>query len=171
MTHKYYQEENNVNTHKALGLGSNVGNREDNLSRALRMLEDNGIEVIKRSSIYETEPVGCVDDALFLNQVVFIETNLTPLECLVVCMQIEAKIGRVRSYKNAPRLIDIDILLWGETVIDVERLTIPHKGMLCRKFVLVPLLEISDGPEILEWLVNVDQGPAVVKKLIRSQHE
>lgn len=171
MNHKFYSKEYKANTHKALGLGSNVGKREENLSRALEMLGGYGVHVIRESSVYETDPVGCVDDALFLNQVVFIETDLTPEECLVICMKVEAEIGRVRSYKNAPRLIDVDILLWGETVMNVAGLTVPHKCILSRKFVLVPLLEISDGPEILEWLVNVDQGPACVKIIERNQNE
>lgn len=152
-----------MNTHKALGLGSNVGDREKNFQGAITKLHESGIMVIKESSIYETEPVDCSDEAWFLNQVVFIETQLTSLGCLRACKRIEVEMGREPSYVNAPRPIDIDLLLWGQEVVNNETFTIPHKSIYARKFVLIPLLEIEPNPQILEWLVSTIPGQAIKK--------
>ncbi|MEK7642802.1 MAG: 2-amino-4-hydroxy-6-hydroxymethyldihydropteridine diphosphokinase [Patescibacteria group bacterium] len=152
-----------MNKHKALGLGSNVGDRAKNLQRATQMLEDSGVHVIKRSSIYETEPVDCRDEGWFLNQVVFIETGLTPRECFRGCKKIEAKMGRQYSYRNAPRIIDIDLLLWNEVILNDKDLVVPHKSIHGRKFVLIPLLEIAEDIKILEWLVYAIQGQKIKK--------
>ena len=149
-----------MNKHKALGLGSNVGDRKENLLEAIRLLGNYGVCIIKKSSVYETEPVDCTDECWFLNQVVFVKTDLTPRECLRVCKRIEAEMGRKHSYRNAPRVIDIDLLLWEEIILKNRELAIPHKSIHGRKFVLIPLLEIAEGLEILEWLVYTihDQG-------------
>jgi 2-amino-4-hydroxy-6-hydroxymethyldihydropteridine diphosphokinase len=158
--------ERGMSRNKVLGLGSNIGDRVLNLQRAVQMIEDSGIRVVKQSSIYETEPVDCTDGDWFLNQVIVVETGLTPCECLRVCKSIEAEMGRQFSYRNAPRIIDIDILLWGELILNDEHLTIPHRSIRGRKFVLIPLLELTGGPNILEWLVHAIQGQE-----IRKYHE
>ncbi|MGA1795395.1 MAG: 2-amino-4-hydroxy-6-hydroxymethyldihydropteridine diphosphokinase [bacterium] len=127
-----------------LGLGSNIGNRIKNLEKALALLAaQTGIRVISTSSFYETEPVGFRDQGWFVNQVARIETTLPPLELLRVTQHIENSMGRTRAIRWGPRSIDIDILLYGDLVIDHAGLTIPHPRMTERRFVLVPLAEID----------------------------
>jgi 2-amino-4-hydroxy-6-hydroxymethyldihydropteridine diphosphokinase len=152
-----------MNKYKVLGLGSNVGNRKENLLGAIQALEDYGIHITKESSVYETEPVDCRDKDWFLNQVVCIETDLMPYECLMVCKRIEAEMGRAESYRNAPRIIDIDLLLWEELVMDEQDLTIPHMRIYGRKFVLIPLLEVIQDFPVLEWLVSTIHGQNIRK--------
>lgn len=152
-----------MNRHKVLGLGSNVGNRKENLQNAIKALEQYGVHISKASSLYETEPVGCIDETWFLNMVVCMKTDLSPHECLKVCKRIEIDSGRARSYRNAPRTIDIDILLWEGLINNEEELTIPHPRMFGRKFVLIPLLEVIPDPLLLEWLIRVSHGQAIRK--------
>jgi len=131
-----------------LGLGSNLGNREKNLRNALREISQ--IVVIKkRSSIYETTPVGYKEQGLFLNMVISIETDLDPTELVVKLQKIEHKMGRNRSKEIfwGPREIDIDILLYKNEIIREKNLKIPHPEMHKRKFVLIPLEEIA--PDII----------------------
>jgi 2-amino-4-hydroxy-6-hydroxymethyldihydropteridine diphosphokinase len=129
-----------------LGLGTNLGDTENNLDRALRRLSEN-ITILKKSSLYETEPVGFKDQAWFLNMVVEAETNLSPSELLGVTQGIERDMKRVKTVVNGPRIIDIDILLYDDERVDAAGLTIPHLRMQERAFVMVPLLEIS--PELV----------------------
>ena len=127
-----------------LGLGSNIGNRIRNLEKALAFLAaQSGIQVTSTSSLYETEPVGFRDQGWFVNQVVGIETTLPPFELLQVTRHIENTLGRTRAIRWGPRSIDIDILLYGDVVIDHADLTIPHPRMTEHRFVLVPLAEIA----------------------------
>ncbi len=131
-----------------LSLGSNVGEREENLRRALEALEREHIHVITQSSIYETEPQDVVEQRWFLNLCVECETRLFPLQLLGVVERIERELGRERgaaTIRRGPRPIDIDILLYGEAVIITPQLTIPHERMLERRFVLEPLLELSQS--------------------------
>lgn len=102
-----------------------------------------GIRVISTSSFYETEPVGFRDQGWFVNQVAGIETTLSPFDLLLVTQHIESALGRTRAIRWGPRSIDIDILLYGDLVIDHADLTIPHPRMTERRFVLVPLAEIA----------------------------
>lgn len=126
-----------------LGLGSNLGDREQNLLRALSLLSTK-VEVRRISSIYETEPVGYEEQPLFLNLVCQIATLLSPRELLNFAKEIEAAMGRVPSgQRNSPRLIDIDILLYGSESIESPDLTIPHPRLEERAFVLIPLAEIA----------------------------
>jgi 2-amino-4-hydroxy-6-hydroxymethyldihydropteridine diphosphokinase len=127
-----------------LGLGTNLGDTESNLDRALRSLSEK-ITILKKSSLYETEPVGFKDQPWFLNMVAEAETDLSPSGLLGVTQGIERDMKRVRTIINGPRIIDIDILLYGDEHIDAEGLTIPHPRMQERAFVMVPLLEISPG--------------------------
>ncbi|MFY3791132.1 2-amino-4-hydroxy-6-hydroxymethyldihydropteridine diphosphokinase [Ureibacillus sp. MALMAid1270] len=130
-----------------LSLGTNIGNREHNLMQAVHMLQNrNGVEVKSISSIYETAPVGYIDQPSFLNIVLLIETAFTALECLEICQSIENELGRVREIRWGPRIIDLDILLFNNENIEVENLSVPHPRMFERAFVLVPLLEIATEP-------------------------
>ncbi|WP_412519247.1 2-amino-4-hydroxy-6-hydroxymethyldihydropteridine diphosphokinase [Staphylococcus simulans] len=127
-----------------LGLGSNVGDRENQLKEAIRLLgEQPGIEVVKVSSFYETEPVGYVDQPDFLNLCVEIQTELSPKAVLESGLAIEQQLHRVRKERWGPRTLDIDILLYGDQIIEEEDLTIPHPRMTERAFVLIPLQEIA----------------------------
>lgn len=129
-----------------LGLGSNLGDRVANLRQARRCLDaTNGIRVRDVSSIYETEPWGITEQPKFLNCAVAIETSLEPAQLLESVKNIERDMGRVATIRYGPRLIDIDILLYGDSVIDSETpdLKIPHVRMVERAFVLVPLAEVA----------------------------
>ena len=126
-----------------LALGSNLGNRLENLKRAVSMLNVGGVTVENISSVWETEPVGFADQGWFLNIVVKATTHLIPLQLLASIASIEQDIGRKRVIQNGPRTIDIDILLYGRTVIDTPTLTIPHPRLHERRFVLEPLCEVA----------------------------
>lgn len=127
-----------------LGLGSNLGDRSANLAEAMRRLNDPPrVEVLRVSSVYETEPVGVSDQPNFLNLVVAISTSLTPHELLDHCLGIEESLGRVRRERWGPRTIDLDLLMFGDVVMDDDRLTLPHPRMAARSFVMVPLAEIA----------------------------
>ena len=125
-----------------IGLGSNLGDRKQNLARALDLLSQH-LKIEQVSSIYETEPVGYEPQPLFLNAVCRISTELNPEKLLRLAKKIEAKLGRTPSFPNAPRPIDIDILLYGDEVFSNQELTIPHPRLAERAFVLVPLAEIA----------------------------
>lgn len=125
-----------------LGLGSNLEDREEHLAAGLRRIGELG-EIRALSGVYETPPEGAHDQPPFLNLVVRLETSLEPQELLECARGIERERGRVRSYRNAPRTLDIDLLLYGSRVLDQERLVVPHPRMERRVFVLLPLLEIA----------------------------
>jgi 2-amino-4-hydroxy-6-hydroxymethyldihydropteridine diphosphokinase len=124
-----------------LGLGSNLGDRQANLDRALEFLGQR-LRVEKVSSIYDSEPVGNTEQPRFLNLVCQVTTNLPPMGLFSLAKGIEAKMGRTGP-SGAPRPIDIDILLYGDQVIETPKLVIPHPKMTERAFVLVPLVEIA----------------------------
>ena len=130
-----------------ISLGSNIGDRYHYLHEALKILETSyEVELVKVSSVFETDPVGYTDQDLFLNMVAQISTELTPFELLDACLEIEKELGRKREVRWGPRTIDLDILLYNEENIITERLVIPHPRMIERSFVVIPLLEIS--PEL-----------------------
>ena len=127
-----------------LAIGSNLGNRYLNLKKAVLLLEKYGkIKVIRCSPLYETEPVGKVKQGFFLNGVVEIKTALKPLQLLAVCKEVEKKMKRKKTVKWGPRVIDLDIILYGGRVIKVKGLTVPHKEMSKREFVLKPLVDLN----------------------------
>lgn len=126
-----------------LGLGSNLGDRQAALEEALSLLERRGFLVRTRSSVWQTEPVGGVAQDWFLNQVVEGATTLSPEELLEACLDTEREMGRVRLERNGPRLIDVDILLFGDERRDEPGLQIPHPRLHERRFVLEPLFEIA----------------------------
>jgi 2-amino-4-hydroxy-6-hydroxymethyldihydropteridine diphosphokinase len=126
-----------------LALGSNIGDRESNLRAAIENMSSTGIEVLRESPIYETEPVGYAAQRWFLNMVVEAETALFPMQLLTRIGKIERALGRVRTIANGPRTIDIDILLYGTAVVRTPRLEIPHPRMHERRFVLAPLADLA----------------------------
>jgi len=126
-----------------LSLGSNVGDREAQLLEALERLEAAGIHILRRSSIYETEPQDLPDQPWFLNLVVEVKTELFPRLLLARIQAIELGMGRKRAVSKGPRPIDIDILLFGDFVIGTRELQVPHPRMSERRFVLEPLAELA----------------------------
>ncbi len=127
-----------------LSLGSNIGDRVGFLDRAIALIDEcSDIEVLKKSSFYETDPQGYIDQDRFINCVIGIETSLNPEDLLIVCQEIEQKLKRKRLFRWGPRTIDIDILLYEDIIKNSEILTIPHQRMTKRAFVMVPLAEIE----------------------------
>ncbi|MDR9756398.1 MAG: 2-amino-4-hydroxy-6-hydroxymethyldihydropteridine diphosphokinase [Syntrophomonadaceae bacterium] len=130
--------------HAFIGMGSNLGDRRTFLKEAsLEIGSHPQLRVIRLSSLYETEPVGYLDQGWFLNQVMEIETTLTPEELLTFLQGIENKLGRKRLIRWGPRVIDLDILLYGNRTIETPKLIIPHPRMYERGFVMIPLQEIA----------------------------
>lgn len=133
-----------------LGLGTNIGDRYKNIEEALECLSlVPGIKVLRTSSVYETEPWGYKEQRSFYNSVAEIETTLTPDALLGVCLGIEAGMGRVREFKNGPRIIDIDVLVCEGVSSDTEELMLPHPRIGERAFVLIPLKELYDDMNVL----------------------
>ena len=126
-----------------LSLGSNLGDRPKNLRDAIAALPKSGVNVKRVSSIYETEPVDYLDQPWFLNMAVEAETELPPSKLLQTLRGIEAQMGSKKLISKGPRLIDIDILLYGNEVIDTPELQVPHPRLHLRRFVLEPLTEIA----------------------------
>ncbi|GAA5345764.1 2-amino-4-hydroxy-6-hydroxymethyldihydropteridine diphosphokinase [Planifilum fimeticola] len=132
-----------------LGLGSNLGDRLDHLRRGVELLQSHqAIRITRVSSIYETAPVGPVEQPDFLNLVVAADTTLSPEELLSVAQEIERRLHRVRTIRWGPRTLDIDILLYGDRIFQQEGLTVPHPRMEERAFVLIPLLEVAGNLRI-----------------------
>ncbi len=128
-----------------LGLGSNLGDRAANIAAAVALLDQwPGIKVSRCSSLYETEPFGYKEQPDFVNAVVAVETVLEPEELLAVCLQIERQLGRQRDILWGPRLIDIDLLLFGQETRNSQMLMLPHPYLAQRRFVLLPLAEICN---------------------------
>ncbi len=125
-----------------LSLGSNIGERADHLREAIERIGAHG-RVLAASSLYETEPVEVADQDWFLNCAVSLETSESPAQLMASLLSIEQQMGRRRIQKKGPRTIDIDILLFGDTILNTLALTIPHPAMAFRRFVLKPLAEIA----------------------------
>ncbi len=126
-----------------LSLGSNLGDREGHLRKALEQLPEKEILLVKESSIYETEPVDFQDQPDFLNLVCQVETRLEPESLLSACQEIESEMGRLRGKTKGVRNIDIDILFYGRRIVEKPFLKIPHPTWRQRNFVLIPLAEIA----------------------------
>jgi len=135
-----------------LGLGTNLGNKRNNLKEAVRLLRRE-VKIVKVSSLYKTKPVGYLDQPDFLNAVVAAKTSLTPLQLLKQVKAIEKIMGRVKSVPWGPRLIDIDILLYEGKKVNHSRLIIPHPQINKRGFVLKPLKEIAPALDrkVFKW--------------------
>lgn len=125
-----------------LGLGSNVGERASNLGAALSALAKH-LDIVRVSSVYETEPVGFDNQSPFLNLVCHATTVMSPRQLLKLTQSVEAQVGRLPTFRNGPRVIDIDILLFDSLCLRTERLVIPHPELPNRLFALVPLAEIA----------------------------
>ena len=126
-----------------LSLGSNVGDRAAHIARAIDALDAAGVRVLRQSSLYSTEPVDLRTQSWFLNCVLEAETDLMPRQLLRVLQEIERALGRKRLVRSGPRVMDIDLLLYGSSVVHTAELEVPHPRMAERRFVLVPLLELA----------------------------
>lgn len=164
-------DRHSMNSLAYLSLGSNVGDRAGHIREAITRLRAEG-NVVAVSSFYETEPVDFTDQPWFLNCAVALETAQTPTQLMAALLEIEREMGRRRTQEKGPRTIDIDILLFGDAVVDSPELTIPHPAMQQRRFVLEPLAEIApDARHPLlkktsrELLAALPAGQAVKKKL------
>lgn len=152
-----------------LGLGSNVGDPAAHLRAALELLEAEGIEIDAVSSAYVTEPVGeILDQPDFLNAAVRIRTDLEPEALLDACKRVEAARGRsFNAPRHSPRPLDVDLLLLGDLELSTDRLTLPHREVTTRRFVLVPLLELDpdlalpDGTSLADALAALPVGQRV----------
>jgi 2-amino-4-hydroxy-6-hydroxymethyldihydropteridine diphosphokinase len=160
-----------MNKNIFLLLGSNVGNSYDNLRTATKHIQTDAGVIIKQSSIYRTKAWGKIDQPDFLNQVIQIETNLSPEDLLISVLEIEKKMGRVRNEKWGPRIIDIDILFYNQIVINLPQLIIPHPEIAARRFTLSPLAELSPDfshpllNKTIDELLNACTDPLPVERL------
>lgn len=154
-----------------LSLGSNVGDPQENLRAAIAALPAAGVDVKRVSSIYETEPVDLLEQPWFLNCVVQGETTVPAVELLRALREIERRMGSKKLIARGPRLIDIDILLYGQQTIDAPELQVPHPRMHLRRFVLVPLVELAPDAKHPSWsataaqLLAASQDQSVVTKV------
>lgn len=140
-----------------IGIGSNIGKREINCLRAIDLLDQNGVKVLRRSTMQETEPWGVEDQPKFINMAVEAETEFSPRNLLKVLQKIESLMGRRRETRWGPRLIDLDILFYDDLVLEERDLTIPHPMFHLRRFVLEPLSELA-----------ADKLHPVLKKTVRD---
>ncbi len=124
-------------------LGSNLGERQTNLDYASELLSHFVGDIVQQSSVYETMPWGKEEQPPFYNQILYLMTDLTPEHLMLTALQIEEKLGRVRKQKWQERIIDIDILYYGNQIIDTAQLSVPHPEIQNRRFTLVPLVEIA----------------------------
>ncbi|MFA5008747.1 MAG: 2-amino-4-hydroxy-6-hydroxymethyldihydropteridine diphosphokinase [Candidatus Omnitrophota bacterium] len=136
-----------------ISIGANLGNRQENFSKAVGFLENTPkVKIEKISSIIETKPIGGPPQPDYLNAVIKIKTTLSAKKILKVLQDIENKLGRIRIVKNGPRTIDLDILLYGNKLINEPGLKVPHPRMFEREFVMRPLLEIE--PDIAKRIAH-----------------
>lgn len=149
--------------HAYIALGSNLGDRRRHLEAALAGLREADLPPVEISSVWETEPVDCPSGGWFWNMAVKVRTGRRPLELLDSLLDIEKRTGRVRTVRNAPRTLDIDLLMMGDLVLEHDRLNLPHPRMWQRRFVLEPLAEIE--PE----LINPMTGLTVAEERARSR--
>ena len=135
-----------------VALGSNLGDKEANLRKALELLQERGVEIVKTSTFISTEPYGVTDQPQFLNGVCEVRTSLVPLALLHTLLEIEQEMGRVRLRHWGERNIDLDLLLYEDVVMDTPELKLPHPDMQNRDFVLLPLAEIA--PELVHPILQ-----------------
>jgi len=144
-----------------LALGANTGDKLENLRSAVRLLRESGCKVTAVSSLYLTKPVGVTNQPDFLNAVIRVETTYRPRALLGLCQTIELRLGRERTIKWGPRVIDVDVLLYDDLTFDEPGLVLPHPHMSERAFVLVPLAEIDAEVEIAPGITATDAVAAV----------
>jgi 2-amino-4-hydroxy-6-hydroxymethyldihydropteridine diphosphokinase len=151
-----------------LGLGSNLGDRAKNLQEAQKLLD---LEILRRSSIYETEPVGYLDQPWFYNAVVLIDTNLTAEGLLARCKEVEQALHRQRGIPTGPRTIDLDLLFYHQAILNTPDLAVPHPAIPQRRFVLEPLNEIAPSfmhpllKQTVAELLRICPDQSIVRKL------
>ncbi len=126
-----------------IALGSNMGNKEENLNKAVDLIEDRVGKILKKSTILKTEPYGYIDQDEFLNMAIKVETELSPRKLLEKLLEIELELGRVRKITWGPRTIDLDIIYYEDKIIDEPDLQIPHIDLYNRDFVLKPIYELD----------------------------
>ena len=145
-----------------IGIGTNIGDRKENIEKAVEAL---GLipkcEVLRVSKIYETEPVGYAEQDSFYNACIEVESSLTPNELLGVCLGIEAAFGRVREIKNGPRILDLDLILAECSAVNTANLTLHHPRFTERRFVLIPLLELF--PDVKAYGINFSHNLIGIK--------
>ena len=157
-------------------IGGNLGNRLENLTKSKRFIEQYLGFIQVNSSIYETAAWGFAGQPDFLNQVIIVNTLLSPIQCLEQILLIENRLGRIRTQKNAPRIIDIDILFYDDVVLNIPGLIIPHPEIQNRRFVLTPLNEISSSFEhpvlqkTIQSLLAACMDKLDVKRIIPDPH-
>jgi 2-amino-4-hydroxy-6-hydroxymethyldihydropteridine diphosphokinase len=153
-----------------IAIGSNIGERENNLHEALDLLAESGLKIKKVSGFYETEPVDYLDQSWFLNAVLEAETSLSAIDLLHTLGGIERRMGSKKAFAKGPRLIDLDLLLYAQESFETPELQIPHPRMLNRRFVLVPLAEIAPTLKHPSWpaaaaeMCNRTSDTSIVKK-------
>lgn len=146
-----------------IALGSNIGDKVAHVERAVGLLtEAKDIELTSRSRVYKTPPWGKTDQDWFVNACIGVKTTLAPHELLARCLAVEEQMGRHRAEKWGPRIIDLDVLVYGDTQLSDEKLTIPHPHITKRAFVLAPLSDIApdlvlEGQSVADWLSTLDR--------------
>ena len=155
-----------------IGIGSNLGTPGKNCIEAIEKISSTkDIKIISRSSFYQTEPIGEVQQDWFVNSAIKIKTNLSPTHLLSALLNIESAMGRTREEKWGPRLIDLDLLFYGNLILEKKSLTLPHPEIQKRKFVLIPMSEIAESlvhptlKKTIKTLLQESSDGTVVKKL------
>jgi 2-amino-4-hydroxy-6-hydroxymethyldihydropteridine diphosphokinase len=150
-----------------IGIGTNIGDRLENIKNSLDSLEKlPDTTIVKSSRIYETKPWGYLDQQNFYNCCILVETSLSPSALLGALLGIEAALGRIREFKNGPRIIDLDLLLYEDEIINTEELTVPHPRIKERAFVLYPLRDLFEDEKFNSYsfsdaLENADESDIV----------
>ena len=158
-----------------IGIGSNLGTPEKNCTKAIEKISNTkDIKIISKSSFYQTEPIGGVQQGWFINSAIGIETDLSPENLLSVLLNLELAMGRIRKEQWGPRLIDLDLLFYGNLVLENKSLTLPHPEIQNRKFILIPMSEIAENlihptlKKTIKTLLQESSDVTIVKKIKKS---